>query len=104
MRRAHGLLALPLLALACRRAGEPPKPVGAISEAPPAPSPTPRALLRPHALAAGLRLTLAPNLPGVPAEDVPTLANRRGGGLSGDPQRLRLRGAGRVGPRNPACS
>ncbi len=76
MRRAHGLLALPLLALACRRAGEPPKPVGAISEAPPAPSPTPRALLRPHALAAGLRLTLAPNLPGVSAEDVPTLALR----------------------------
>src|SRR5437763_11460488 len=103
MRRVR-LLAVPLLALACRRAGEPPKPVGAISEAPPAPSPTPHALLRPHALAAGLRLTLAPNLPGVPAEDVPALANRRVEVLLVDAKRLRLRWTGRVRLENAESS
>jgi hypothetical protein len=104
MRRAHGLLALPLLALGCRRAGEPPRPVGATSQARVLPSPTVRPLLRPHALAAGLRLTLAPNLPGVPAEDVPALADRRVEVLSVDAKRLRLKWTGRVRLENAASA
>lgn len=110
-----GVSCLLLAASACKRTGEPPRPknaekivevtgtpvvVSAPAALPPAPS-APLPLLRPHALAVGLRFTLVPNLPGVDAEDIPSLSHRRVEVLACDRRRLKLRWTGRVRLERP---
>ena len=79
------LLLLALAAAACGRE----------EGAPPPPRPAP-ASTEPLRLRAGLTLSLVPNLPGVPSDDVPEASRRDVEILAADSQQLRLRWTGTV--------